>query len=75
MAFNSTWQHYWASTKILDKIMTECVFATNKIHHEWFDKHKECYDHRMQALKYMIVVKIYSRTRYNNRDAKIASAP
>jgi len=76
MAFNHTWQHHWASTKILDEIVTECAYATNRIHPEWFNnKSKECYDHRMQALKYMITVKIYSRTRYNNPIAKVASAP
>lgn len=70
MAFNHTQQHYWASTKILEKIVTECVHATNKIHPKWLDKNEACYDHRMQALKYMIRVKLYSRTRYNNRAAK-----
>lgn len=75
MTFNRTCQYHWASTQILDKIVTECVYATNKIHPEWLNKNKECYNHRMQALKYMISIKIYSRTRYNNRTAKVASAP
>jgi len=70
MAFNRTWQYHWASTKILEKIVTECGHATNKIHPEWLNENEACYDHRMQALKYMITVKLYSRTRYNNRAAK-----
>lgn len=28
-----------------------------------------------EALKYMIIVKIYSRTRYNNRTAKASAKP
>jgi len=34
MAFNHTWQYHWASTHILKNIVTECVYATNKIHAE-----------------------------------------
>lgn len=71
MAFNRVWQHYWASTQILDKISNECVNVTNKKYPEWFDKNNNaCYDHRLQALKFMISVKLYSRTRYNNRIEK-----
>jgi len=70
MAFNRTWQYHWASTDILKNIETECIHASNKIHAEWFDVNHECYNHRIQALKYMIIVKIYSRTRYNNRIEK-----
>lgn len=32
MAFNRTWQYHWASTQILNQIVTECIFATNKTH-------------------------------------------
>lgn len=73
MAFNHTWKYHWASTQILDKIVTECIYATNKTHPEWLDKNEKCYDHRIQTLKYMISIKLYSRTRYNNRTAKTAS--
>ena len=70
MAFNHTWQYYWASKKILDKITNECISVINKKHSEWFDKNNACYNHRLQALKYMIRIKLYSRTRYNNRAIK-----
>jgi len=73
MAFNCTWKYYWASTQILEKIVTECINATNKTHPKWLDKNEKCYDHRIQALRYMITIKLYSRTRYNNRAAKTAS--
>lgn len=73
MAFNHTWQCHWASIQILNKIVTECIFATSKTHLKWLDKNEKCYDHRMQALKYIITVKLYSRTRYNNRAAKIGN--
>lgn len=75
LVFNKTWQHYWASTYILDKIVMECVQETNKIHTTWFNVEDECYNHRIQALRYMITVKLYSRTRYNNRAGKKTSAP
>lgn len=74
MAFHLTWQNYWASTSILQKIVNECVQATNKMHPGWLDVNEECYAHRMQALKYMITVKLYSRTRYNNRTEKRVNA-
>lgn len=74
MVFNRTWQNYWASTQILNKITNECVDLTNKIHPEWLDKNDECYNHRLQALKYMISIKLYSRTRYNNRANKKSGA-
>jgi len=51
----------------------ECINATNKTHPKWLDKYEKCYDHRIQALRYMITIKLYSRTRYNNRTAKTAS--
>jgi len=66
MTFNRVWQHYWASTQILDKISNECINLTNEIYFEWLDKTNTCYNHRLQALKFMISVKLYSRTRYNN---------
>ncbi|KAL6417417.1 hypothetical protein ACFW04_012762 [Cataglyphis niger] len=53
-AFNRIWQHYWCSTKILNKITNECIDLTNKIHLEWLDQNNACYNHRLQALKYMI---------------------
>ncbi|XP_067212770.1 uncharacterized protein [Linepithema humile] len=74
IAFNQKWQNYWASSQILNKITNECVDLTNKIHCGWFDKNDACYNHRLQALKYMISVKLYSRTRYNNRANKKGSA-
>lgn len=73
-AFNQIWQYYWSSTKILNKITNECEDLTNKIHPEWLDKNNACYNPRLQALQYMISVKLYSRTRYNNRTNKIAVA-
>lgn len=75
MTFNRIWQNYWASRKILDKIVNECVNAVNEIHSGWFDINDKYYNHRMQALKYMITVKIYSRTRYNNRTATRMKVP
>jgi hypothetical protein len=55
--------------------VTECINATNKTHPEWLDTNEKCYDHRLQVLKYMISIKLYSRTRYNNRAAKTDSIP
>jgi len=46
LAFNRTWQYHWASTQILEKIMTECIYATSKTYPKWLDKNEECYDHR-----------------------------
>lgn len=40
------------------------------MHSEWFDKNNTCYKHRLEALQFMIRVKLYSRTRYNNRAEK-----
>jgi len=70
MAFNRTWQYYWASTQILQKIINECVNITNNKHSGWLDKNNTYYKHRLQAMEYMIRVKLYSRTRYNNRAEK-----
>lgn len=74
LAFNKIWQHYWASTHILHIVM-RCMEETNKIHATWFDINDECYNHRVQALRYMITEKIYSRTRYNNRAERKTGAP
>lgn len=70
MTFNNIWQYYWASKEILDKITNECINATNEKYSGWLDKNNACYDHRLQALRYMIKIKLYSRTRYNNRAIK-----
>lgn len=74
LVFNKTWKHYWTSTHILNNIVDRCIQETNKTHATWFDINDKCY-HRVQALRYMIAVKIYSRTRYNNRAQKKISAP
>jgi len=39
-----------------------------------FDENDPYYKHRLKALQYLIGVKIYSRTRYNNHAEKRASA-
>jgi len=75
MTFNRTWQYYWASTQILQKITNECVNITNNKHSGWLNKNNTCYKHRLQALEYMIRVKLYSRTRYNNRAEKRGITP
>jgi len=56
--------------EVIDSDDSPCIHASNKIHAEWFDVNHECYNHRIQTLKYMITVKIYSRTKYNNRIEK-----
>jgi len=73
--FNCIWQHHWASTAISQKITKECINVTNNMHSGWLDENDPCYKHRLEALQYLIRVKIYSRTRYNNRAEKRASAP
>jgi len=70
MTFNHVWQNYWASKQILDKITNECINTTNEKYSEWLDENNACYNHRLQALRYMIKIKLYSRTRYNNRTIK-----
>lgn len=50
--------------------MAECVRAKKEKHIKQFGEEDECYDHRMQTLRYMIIVKLYSRTSYNNREGK-----
>lgn len=67
ISFNRTWEKHWASTQVLEKISNEGMHATQETHETWFDIHEECYNHRIQALKFLMKVKIYSRTRYNNR--------
>ena len=71
--FNHTWENHWASNHVLENIVAACVQATNRNHAGWLDTSHECYNHRMEALKYLIRVKTYSRTRYNNRAEKIKS--
>lgn len=70
MSFNRTWQHHWASTQVLEKITNEAMHATKKMHAGWFNTNNICYTHRMQAAKFLMMVKIHSRTRYNNHAAK-----
>lgn len=48
---------------------------TNNMHSGWFDKDNRCYKHRLEALQYLIRVKLYSRTRYNNRAGRRGNAP
>lgn len=69
-AFNLKWQHHWASRKILEKLVNEGIFATNVMHAGWFDINDKCYNHHVKALKFLMTVKIYSRTRYNNHATK-----
>lgn len=78
MAFNCMWQYYWASTQVLDKIVIESIPIRNEkntYRMTTINKNEKCYDHRIQVLKYMMTIKIYSCTRYNNRAAKTANIP
>lgn len=72
-AFNRTYERNWASAGIVEKITQECINLT--MHSKWLDENEPCYKHRVDALKYLIRVKIYSRTRYNNRAGKRGDAP
>jgi len=41
---------------------------------EWFQENNSCYKHRLKALQFLIRVKLYSRTRCNNRAEKTDKA-
>lgn len=74
MRFNHKWERHWASRQVLQNMVNENIYATNAKHAGWFDPNEKCYNHRMEALKFLMTVKIYSRTRYNNRASKVVSA-
>jgi hypothetical protein len=73
-AIDSNWERYWASTTVLQNITKKCINVTNNTYSEWFHEDNSCYKHRLEAVQFLIRVKLYSRTRYNNRAQKTEKA-
>jgi len=71
--FNDSWSHHWESNTVLQDIAREMRSATNAVFPDWFNGTDSCKQHRLNALDFLTKVKLYSRTRYNNRAAKTSS--
>lgn len=75
-AFTNVWAEHWPSNALMENMARELTVATNSAYPDWFQADGPCFDHRIAALKYLIRVKVYARTRSNNQAARIhKSAP
>lgn len=64
--FNRCWSHHWKSETVLHDITFEMRRVTTAMFPDWFDETDPCMQHRLYALNFLMKVKLYSRTRYNN---------
>ena len=66
-SFEDSWEKYWVSDNMLQRLFKEAEKETEKHFPEWFKVEGACYDeHRLNALKLMLRVKIYAKTRVRN---------
>ena len=72
-AFSQHHKQYWSSKKLLGNLLEVGKSATNSKFQDYFDRDHECYEHRIDALKFLYRVKIYAKTAQNNK-AKRESA-
>lgn len=70
--FNDSWSYHWKSNMLQD-IVREMRSVTNAVFPDWLDGTGSCKQYRFYALDFLTKVKLYSRTRCNNRATKAAS--
>lgn len=66
-AFATLWKKHWAFNGILHNLGTEIMKATAQLCPDWFDENHECRKHRVEMLHFMIKVKLFAQTKFNNR--------
>lgn len=60
----------WHKKNLLCNLIQRVEIYTNEFLPGWFDKQSECYEHKINAMEYLMRVKIYDRTRNNNQKVK-----
>ena len=72
-AFSLHHKKYWASKKILADLVELGKRATNDNVPDYFAANHNCYQHRVDALKFLYRVKIYAKTAQNNKTRRQAA--
>lgn len=69
-AYQEVVDKYWHCQGILKKIVDSDKETTKLFYPTWFNDDHPCKEHRLEFLKFLINVKLYAQTKYNNAAAK-----
>ena len=69
-AFDKIHLKFWHEHCLLLKLVENVEAYTHKQFPDWFDQENICYEHRIKMLKFLLLVKIYPRTRERNNNRK-----
>ena len=58
---------------LLRKLVIDIMRSTASAYPEWYDADHPCKEHRLQQLQFLIEVKLFAQTKYNNREAQSCS--
>ena len=73
-SFNDNYYQNWHKRGLLEILVNIATEATRNKYPDWFNlADTRCYAHRILALKFLFLIKIYSTTKKHNRTFKLLS--
>ena len=72
-AFDKIYSKFWHRENLLMHLLENVEAYTRQKFPAWFDQENNCYEHRLNMLKFLLLVKIFAKTRENNNRKKYAS--
>ena len=72
-AFDKIHSKFWHEHDLLLKLVENVEACTRRHFPDWFNKKNNCYEHRIKMLKFLLLVKIYAKTREHNNSRKTAA--
>ena len=72
-AYYRLWKKHWPAKGVLRRLVIDIMQSTASAYPEWYDADHPCKEHRLQHLQFLIKVKLFAQTKYNNREAQLCS--
>ncbi|XP_068991131.1 uncharacterized protein [Neodiprion pinetum] len=66
-AFYRLWKTHWACEGLLINLIDDIITDTARLYPDWFHEGDECLQHRIELLRFMVKVKVFAQTTFNNR--------
>ena len=69
-AYYKLWKKHWSAQGVLQKLVDDITISTGSTYPERYDENHPCKEHRLHHLQFLIKIKLFAQTKYNNREAR-----